>query len=186
MTPICTNSELSKMQKQQSILSVDAQRLPSKIFPSSVSHFSFLAFDRLFMRSFFVSLAQFCEQNGNSHFYLATSKPDATTYYFKHFGFYGAFEFEVTDTADDFVSAINNVPIDSPADALIHSAIRIDFFSSDGKWRLHGDRDSQIAVCGFSELLIREQFEHVFSGDILLSAENAAPFSRCRANPGAS
>jgi hypothetical protein len=177
MKPIVLIDEVINIQNHLLLLSVNGNRLPLKVFTANISSYSFLAFDGLFMRDFFERLIRFCKLNGDGHFYLATSDPDPLGYYFKHFEFFGAFKFELNDLADDFVSAVNDFPIDSPADALIHRADRLDFFSSNGKWRLPGDRDAQIAVCGFADPSIGAQFQLAFSKDMLLPIELAAEFA---------
>ena len=51
------------------------------------------------------------------------------------------------------------------------------FFSSTHKWAVYGDRDADIAICGFTNLEQMELFKSIYGSDLLGGAITAADYA---------
>ncbi len=151
--------------------------LPENVFKQAFRYFLFITFDELFMPLFFNHIKRYALETEESSFWLTVIEPDPKLYFGLHFNFWGAFEFSSSDTEDDYLSAVNNYPEDSPADALAHNANLLMFFSSVNRWAIYGDRETDIAICAFADQEQMELFKSIYGSDLLGGVKSAAEYA---------
>lgn len=152
--------------------------LPEKIFSSSFNHFLFTTFDDVIMAEyFFERIKLFLKNNGEDKFWIVTLNPDPKDYYHSNFGFYGAVEFTVNDTSDDYLDALGNYPKESPADALMHNSDILVCFSPNSNWCLYADRNTDIALFGFKSEDIMASLGDIYGNNLLGSVMSAADYA---------
>ena len=158
--------------------------LPDMVFAEELRHgYGFLTFDDLRMPRFFRCLQKFAVTLGGGDGIALTSiKPDPENYFANHFSFFGSIVFERSDGDQEFLDSINNFPVDSPADALNHNTDSLAFVSLSGEWAIYGERDFDLAVCGFSSAAVKNVFDLVCGTETLGGVTAAADFAYGRAD----
>ena len=151
--------------------------LPERVFSETMKYFLFVPFDDLFMALFYNHIKKFLIKTGEKRFWLVVTDPSPRSYFARYFDFFGAIEFSISDNEGDYISALNDFPSDSPADALIHNSNSVVVSSCRGEWAVFGDRDADIAVCGFSSREKMVLFREVYGSDLLSGVEEAAKFA---------
>lgn len=151
--------------------------LPDRVFRSAFKYFLFTTYDDLYMTFFLNHVKQYLDRVGERAFWLAVIDPDPRSYFFHHFGFYGAFEFLSSDNEDDYVSALNDYPKDYHADSLMSNSNSLVAVSSSGVWAIISSRDDDIAICGFSDRAQMEIFRSVYGSDLLNGVDAAAEYA---------
>jgi hypothetical protein len=151
--------------------------LPENVFRQTLKFFLFITFDELFMPLFFNHLKQYLLDIGENRFWVTAIDPDPKLYFGANLDFFGAIEFISSDTVDDYLSAINNYPEDSPADALAHNSNLLMFVSPTHKWAVYGDRDADIAICAFTDRRQMELFRSIYGSDLLDGIKAAADYA---------
>lgn len=154
-----------------------SKMLPDRVFRSTLKYFLFITFDELYMTLFFNHVKRYLDKVGERAFWLVTIDPDPRSYFFHHFGFYGAFEFLSSDNEDDYVSALNDYPKDNHADSLMSNSNSLVAVSSSGEWAIFSSRDDDIAICGFSDRAQMEIFRSVYGSDLLNDVNAAAEYA---------
>ena len=155
-----------------------SKTLPDKVFKESFNFFLFITFDELFMPEFFLKhLKYYLSYTGEDTFWVTTIDPDPRLYFGYHFDFWGAVKFSTLDTENEYLSALNNYPQDSPADALAHNSNLLMFFSPTNKWAVYGDRNAGIAVCAFTNREQMERFKSIYGSDLLEGVKLAAEYA---------
>jgi hypothetical protein len=151
--------------------------LPENVFKQAFKFFLFITFDELFMPMFFNHLKRYLMEIDENCFWLTAIDPDPKIYFGSNFDFFGAIEFSSADTNEDYLSALNNYPEDSPADALAHNTNSLMFFSSQYGWAVYGDRDADIAICAFADIEKMELFKSIYGSDLLGGVSAAADYA---------
>ena len=151
--------------------------LPENVFREAFKYFLFITFDELLMTLFFNHLKRYLIDIGEKGFWLAVIDPDSKSYFSTHFNFFGAFEFSSADDEDDYVSALNDYPEDSPADALMHNSNSLIVSSFTNKWAVFGNREADIAICAFSDRAYWELFRSSYGSDLLNGIKAAAKYA---------
>jgi len=151
--------------------------LPEKVFREAFRYFLFITFDELLMPLFFNHIKQYLQEAGENSFWLTAIEPDPKLYFGSHFNFFGAVEFSTSDTEDDYLIALNNYPENSPADALAHNSNLLTVFSSTNRWAIYGDRNTDTAICAFSDETQMELFKSIYGSDILGGVKAAAEYA---------
>jgi len=156
--------------------------LPEKVFNQALRYFLFITFDELFMPLFFNHIKRYLLEIDESSFWLTAIEPDPKLYFRLHFNFWGAIEFFSSDTEDDYLAAVNNYPEDSPADALAHNSNLLMVFSSTNRWAIYGDRETDIAICAFTDQTQMELFKSIYGSDLLGGVKFAAEYAYATRN----
>ena len=177
MNPISTAKDFDLIDVSIDRVIDRSRTLPDRVFRNTLKYFLFITFDELRMTLFFNHVKQYLIRTGERKFWLTTIDPDPRSYFFNHFGFYGAFEFLSSDDEDDYVSALHDYPKNSPADALMHNANSMIALSSSDGWGVFGSREVDIAICGFSDRVQMEIFRSVYGSDLLNSVNAAAEYA---------
>lgn len=151
--------------------------LPDKIFRSVFKYFLFITFDELFMILFFNHLKEYLIQVGEKGFWMSIIDPDPKGYFFKNFGFFGSFEFLNSDSENNYVSALNEFPYNSPADAPMHNSNSLVFSSFINNWVIYGNRDADIAICAFLNGEEMKIFKSIYGSDLLGEVNAAAEYA---------
>lgn len=151
--------------------------LPDNVFRSALKFFLFITFDDLFMPLFFNHLKRYLLEIGENRLWVMAIEPDPKLYFGAHFNFFGAIEFSLSDTEDNYLAALNNYPADSPADALAHNANVLIFFSSTHTWVVYGDREADIAICAFADRTQMELFKSIYGSNLLHGVKTAAEYA---------
>ena len=154
-----------------------SRMFPEKIFRDEYKYFLFITFDELFMELFFNHMQHFLKKTGEEKFWLVSVNPDPRKYFYEHFRVYGAVEFTALDSKHSFFSAINEYHDDNPGEALIHVTNSLIVLSQSGKWVIFGERESDIAVCAFSDRAEMEVFESIYAADLLEGVRDAADYA---------
>ena len=152
----------------------ETKLLPENVFRPNFRYFLFITFDELFMPLFFENIKRYIVEVNEKNFWLTAINPDPKLYFGFNFDFFGAIEFSSSDTEDNFLSALNDYPEDSPADALAHNSNLLMVFSSSNRWAIYGDRDADIAICAFSDRELMELFKLTYGSDLLGGLKSAA------------
>lgn len=153
-----------------------SQVLPRNVFSDHLRHFLFLPFDLLLSEALPGPLQAYMQGIGENACWLIVLEPDPRLYFGQHFDFLGAFEFEVTDSAEQYLDALNHDPGESPADAIMHNANRFALVSPSANWVIYGQRDTDVAVCGFAEQYLKESFNEAFGSHLLRDVLVAAQY----------
>ena len=157
---------------------LDSQKtLPDKVFKSKFQYFSFITFDEIFTDFFFEHLSNYISKINGGSFWLTTLEPEPILYFKKHFDFFGAMEFSITDTEQSFLSALHEHPRISPADAIVHSAKVLAIIPPSKTWTIYGDRDANIAICAFSKKEEMESFIMSYTSGVLNGIDSAADYA---------
>lgn len=151
--------------------------LPENVYRQAYRFFLFITFDELFMPLFFNHLQRYLRAIEENKFWLSSIDPDPKRYFGANFNFYGAIEFFDSDTEDEYLRALNDYPENSPADALAHNANSLVFFSPSCGWAIYGDRDTDIAVCAFTDQGKMELFKSIYGSDLLGGVKAAAEYA---------
>ena len=159
------------------IIIYKTKTLPEKVFRETFKYFLFITFDDLLMPHFFNHLKQFLIEVGEERFWLTVIDPEPKLYFGVNFTFFGSFEFSNADTENDYISALNEYPKDSLADALAHNSNSLLISSFTYKWAIFGNRDADIAICAFSDRTQMELFESFYGYDLLDGVKAAAKYA---------
>ncbi len=151
--------------------------LPEYIYRQAYKFFLFITFDELFMPLFFNHLKRYLQVTGENKFWLASIDPDPKHYFAAHFNFYGVVEFCSSDTEEEYLAALNDYPVDNPADALAHNTNSLVLFSAGYEWVIYGDRNSDIAICAFADKTQMELFQFIYGSDLLDGVKAAAEYA---------
>jgi len=151
--------------------------LPENVFRQAYKYFLFITFDELFMPLFFNHLKEYLLAIGDDHFWLTSIDPEPKSYFGVNFDFYGAIQFSSSDTDDEYITALNNYPADGPADALAHNSNTLVLFSPSYGWAIYGDRNSDIAICAFTDRKQMELFRSIYGSDLLDGVDAAAKYA---------
>ena len=125
-----------------------ANRLPALVFKLGYDRFRFLEFDVTTSEQFWNTLQGLALSSQDSHVNLVVLEPDPIDYFFKRFQRYGALRFEVSVSPNDYSEALETVPGNSPADALLYNSEVIAWFPDSCNWALWGERSRGVAVFG--------------------------------------
>jgi hypothetical protein len=151
--------------------------LPQNVFRQDFKFFLFITFDELFMHIFFNHIKRYLLYIAENSFWLTAIDPDPTLYFKANFDFFGAIEFYSSDSENDYINALNDYPEDSPADALAHNSNLIAIISSTCKWAIYADRNTDIAICAFTNKRQMELFRSIYSRDLLSDLKFAADYA---------
>lgn len=151
--------------------------LPERVFCRTLKHFLFITFDELFMPYFFNYLKRFVIEAGGDNFWLTALDPDPNLYFCANFNFLGTFNFSCSDPEHEYISAMNDYPSDSLADALSHNANILVLSSMAKEWAIYGSRDADIAICAFSNMELMETFRKIYGSDLLGGLKSAAQYA---------
>ncbi|MGQ9424745.1 hypothetical protein ACXYTJ_02210 [Gilvimarinus sp. F26214L] len=177
MKVVATDSDYDPIASGAEKVLERTKALPDNVFKKTLKFFLFITFDELFMPLFFNNLKRYLLNIGENSFWLTAIEPDPKLYFGAHFDFYGAIEFSCSDTEDEYLSALNNYPADSPADAFAHNANLLMYFSSKYGWAIYGDRNADIAICAFADRRQMELFESIYGSDLLAGVKAAAAYA---------
>lgn len=177
MKPVTTVQDFDAVATNIGRIIDSSKTIPENVFRKAFRYFLFTTFDDLHMSLFFDHVSQFMKETGEKNFWVTTLDPDPRSYFAANFGFYGTFEFSVSDTGDDYISALFDIPESSPADALMHNGNLLLVFSTTGKWAVYGSRNADIAVCAFTEHSQMELFKSIYGSDLLDSVRSAAEYA---------
>ena len=150
------------------------KRLPENVFKGSLTHFVFIHADDLFhtqdpfgkMKSFVTSISE-------ERWFLAVVEPDPEDYFFRHFGKYSIIEMSVNDTTDEYRRILLEDPGDSPADAIMINSTIMMLASDSGRWAIYVDQGMELAIAGFVERELRENFTAAYHPDGMLDVDEA-------------
>lgn len=178
MKLIVTDEDFKCLDAGISRIISDGQSLPGKVFKNGFKYFLFTAFDDVIIAEyFFERIKLFLKNNGEDKFWIVTLKPEPKGYYHSNFGFYGAVEFTVNDTSDDYLDALGNYPKESPADALMHNSDILVCFSPNSNWSLYADRNTDIALFAFKSEDIMSSLRDTYGNNLLGNVMTASVVS---------
>lgn len=155
------------------ILIDKSKSFPENVFRGVMRYFLFITFDELTMPIFFNHLKIYLASTDETSFWVVAIDPNPRSYFASNYQFYGAFEFQITDDRDDYISALADYPQENPADALMHNSNILVVLSSSKKWAIFGSREADIAVCAFTDRVYMDLFKLAYGSD-LLGGEKAA------------
>ncbi len=126
---------------------------------------------------FYNNIIKYFAETKENEFWLTTLRPDAEQYYYKYFRFFGTFEFSCSDTFEEYISALNGYPKESPNNALMYIGDVVLFSTYTNKWVVYGERDADIAICAFQEKELMELFEKIYGSETLGDVREAADYA---------
>jgi hypothetical protein len=88
-------------------------------------------------------LRKLMEWSSDSHFYYIVLEPDPRSYFFAHFGKYPLLEISIDDPGEAYITALNEDPGTSPADAVGTNWFQYVILPPSKKWFIHGQRDAR-------------------------------------------
>jgi hypothetical protein len=153
-----------------------SKSVPDNVFYDGWRHFLFAPFEDMLLPLSFDHIKEFLTGLKEKEFWLTTIEPDPLQYIHANFGYYGTFEFSINDTTSDYLSALHDFPSSSPADAMAHNGVRLLALSCLGRWAAYFDRDNNITIFAFRDLMIMESFKQVYGPDLFASADDAAQY----------
>jgi len=177
MKIISLEKDFNLIEMSINIIMDKSKLLPENVFRETLKYFLFVTFDELLMTLFFNHLRQYLIGIGEKDFWLAVIDPDPKSYFAANFNFYGAFEFSSTDDEADYVSALNDYPKGSTADALMHNSNSLIVSSFTNKWAVFGNRGADIAICAFSDHAHMKLFRSSYGSDLLNDMKAAAKYA---------
>jgi hypothetical protein len=127
-----------------------AQRMPSQIFRTQYDRFRFLEFDRFANPEFLALLRRLMESSLDSKTNLIVLEPDPETYFYRHFGRFGALEIPVDESWERYRAGMQNGPPSSPADSLAVNSFVLAWFPPSMQWMIWGERCPEIMVLALS------------------------------------
>src|SRR6185437_7564690 len=147
-------------------------------FRDEFDRFLFLEFDRFLNSEFLVLLRRLMEASLDLKANLVVLEPDPETYFYKHFGYFGALEIQADESWDGYRAEMQNGPPSSPVDSLAENSFVLAWFPPSLRWLIWGERSPEIMVLAYrqdfngpSEHSLRE------TGVSLLTAEDALDIS---------
>jgi len=153
------------------------KKIPQRVFRKSFKYFLFITFEEIFMPLFFNNVKRYLRKKVENSFWITVIDPDPKDYFESNFDFFGTIEFCISDTIDDYLSALNDYPASSPADALAHNSNILIFSSYQNNWAIYGDRESDIAVCAFSDSEQMELFNSTYESGLLEGIKAASEYA---------
>ena len=127
-----------------------AERMPSQIFRTQYDRFRFLEFDRFPNPEFLALLRRLMEASLDSKTNLIVLEPDPETYFYRHFGRFGALEIPFDESWDRYCAEMQNGPPSSPADSLAVNSFVLAWFPPSLRWLIWGERGSAIMALAYS------------------------------------
>ncbi|MEQ5777150.1 hypothetical protein J4E05_16620 [Thalassospira sp. NFXS8] len=153
------------------------RKLPEKVFSKELIEFLFIAFDDVMMPFFFKKITEYLRKNEGDRFWMMSLDPDPYLYFGANYNYLGAVEFFSSDTEEDYISALNDYPENSFADALAHNANLLVFFSPEKDFVIYCDRDADIGICAFKDAIRMQNFMNIYGEELLGGKEAAAYYA---------
>lgn len=138
--------------------------------------YEFVSFSSILNRAFFRSMKAFCRNVGDDVFLVLATEPDPYEYKRK-FGRFNTVVFDLMDSEDDYLKALNDGPRGNTADSLMDGSERLLLYSRSRTWLLVADRSSNLTLCCFSTKAVRDLFEQCYESAFFDTQEEAAAFS---------
>jgi hypothetical protein len=128
-------------------------RLPGQVFIGRAAYHIF-EFDDVMAEELWKDVQTIAQMSAEEHISCAIVQPDPT--YFKaHFGYYGAFEFDVRDSAGAYVDLLSTEPRESPADSFLHNSNVIAACGVSKAWKLWAERSFGIGILAVAPGLVK-------------------------------
>lgn len=134
-------------------------------FFSDFKYFLSFEFDFIHNKSFFEGLKNFLKSIGYKTVTFYTIDPSPEDYFYKHFNKFSVFEININAPDKELNDIMMKDPGNSSADALAINSNEISWFSNSNEWAIIGSRDWEIAVVGFTNEKIKQNFIDSFSED---------------------
>ena len=125
----------------------------------------FFEFDFMFHEDFFKGIKIFLNQTKEKELIFYTIEPSPEKYFFKYFNKYNVLEINLNNSEMELNSIMMKDPGNSPADAIALNSNEIAWFSESKNWAIIGSRDLEIAIVGFTNNKIKEQFLSSFESE---------------------
>lgn len=179
MNVISTEQEFKPIEKRVNSLVKKSMVLPENVFNERLCCFTFLTFYEILTFLFFDDLNSFLKKLDESNFFVCVMDPNPRSYFAKHFNFFGSIKFSDKDNKNDYISALNNYPMDSPADALMYNSNELVISSVNSKyeWAIFAQRDVDLAICAFSDSKEMSLFQSSYTSGLLGNVEEAAIYA---------
>lgn len=139
-------------------------------FSSVFNVFMFFEFDFMFHEEFFMGIKIFLNKTKEKELIFYTIEPSPEKYFFKYFNKYNVLEINVDNSEMELNSIMMKDPGGSPADAIALNSNEIVWFSESKDWAIIGSRDLEIAIVGFTNNKIKEQFLSSFESENYFSS----------------
>jgi hypothetical protein len=136
--------------------------LPTQVFRNGFRHFRFVNFDKMLSPAFWVNLTSCAKHFGDQDVCLLLHRPDPYSYYFRHFGRFGALRFGPSTSSEEYFAALDVGPKDSPADAIRYVGNVVSWHGNSCAWGFWGERDLGIGVAATNS--VEDTFPHVTGG----------------------
>lgn len=155
-----------------------SEELPRNVFKEKFTHFLFIQFDDLFSGEFYSCLKQYLLDigEGENVFWISPLIPDPKSYYSVRYNYYGSFEFTLSDSEEDVLTALTQYPEECDGDALTYVSDSLLVSSYSYRWAIYGEREREIAVCAFSSLEEMEKFGYAFKDLGIRNVEEATEY----------
>lgn len=155
-----------------------SERMPAQVFRAQYDRFRFLEFDRFPNPEFLALLRRLMEASLDSKANLIVLEPDPETYFYKHFGRFGALEIPAEESWDRYRVEMQSGPPSSPADSLAVNSFLLVWFPPSLRWLIWGERSPEIMVLGYSRGFDGPSEQSLSeTGISLLTAEDALDIS---------
>lgn len=115
--------------------------LPGRVFREGYDNYTIIDFAPMMNSNFWNVLQSCAALTGDNEINMLLCKPDPVEYYFKNFGRYGALNFDITASADDYSKALRAEPARSPADAFETNSYVWTWCGNSMKWGFYGVRE---------------------------------------------
>jgi hypothetical protein len=150
-----------------------AERLPNQVFRTAPRHPRFIEFDLLLSRGFFDATSTVRHALQTKWITFGVLAPDPVDYYSSHFGKLPYLRFELSESPDSFVAALNQDPGGSPADAIADRADIVVCHDESWRWLIVGDRSIELGVVAGFDAEAGAAIESGLSGLGLLRVNEA-------------
>lgn len=140
-----------------------AKKIQTNPFKTDFNLFNAFDFDFIFDDAFIIGLKKFLKEIGDIGCYFYVTQPNPKTYFFKHFQKFSIFEMPSDFSNEEFDDIVTRNPGDSPSDSLVNNSQEIAIFSTSGKWCILANREIEMAIIGFNEANLQDDFLKCFN-----------------------
>jgi hypothetical protein len=125
-----------------------AARFPSMVFQKTPTRLKFFEFDDVFETSFWQDVRLIARACHDSRVDMLVVEPEASNYFERHFGYYGAAAIPVDTEPAEYRRLFSQAPPESPPDSLIHNGGILAFTGRSQSFGFWCERELEIGVIG--------------------------------------
>lgn len=147
---------------------------PKQVFREQFSRFRVIDFDEIYSEPFFQTMNKFVRDKILKWTFFVLSN-DPENFFFSHCKKYPFFEVSCKDLFEDYLSITRDNLQCIPQESLADNAYIIVLYPDSLDWVIYGDFDFEIAIVGFKETEVIENFAYLYTENRIFTMEEAIP-----------